>query len=377
MKIVVDDKIPFLKGVLESYAEVIYLPGKKISREYVHDAEALLIRTRTNCSETLLEGSSVRFIGTATIGFDHIDTEYCRQRNIAWTNAPGCNSSSVNQYIAAALLKLQKDHGFVLKDKTIGIIGVGNVGSKVEKFARAIGMNVLLNDPPRARKEGASGFVTVNNILNESDIITLHVPLNVSGEDATYHLINEDLMGKLNRKIWIFNSSRGEVCDSSVLKRALKEGLFCGAVIDVWENEPDIDLELLTQTYIATPHIAGYSTDGKANGTAMVVNSLSRFFKLPLTDWYPDDIPTPENPLIEINCKGKDHAEILREAVIHSYDIAFDDANLRSSPSDFEKLRGDYRLRREFHAYIVKLSGGDDSARKLLEDIGFKVEQEL
>ncbi len=374
MKIVADDKIPFLKGVLEPYAEVIYLPGKNISKESLRNADALLIRTRTKCNESLLEGTSVRFIGTATIGFDHIDAEYCKKNNITWTSAPGCNSSSVHQYIAAALLDLQRARGFILKDKTIGVIGVGNVGSKVANLAKSLGMKVLLNDPPRSRKEGTSGFVTIDTILSESDIITLHVPLNLSGEDATLHLINDDFISKQRKKIWLVNSSRGEVADTPALKRALQSGLISGAVIDVWENEPDIDPELLKAASIGTPHIAGYSTDGKANGTAMVVNSLSRFFKLPLTSWYPVNIPAPENQLIEIDCAGKNEIEILSEAVEHSYDITVDARNLRNSPSDFEQLRGDYRLRREFSAYTVKLNGCNKTTASLLMAIGFKVE---
>jgi erythronate-4-phosphate dehydrogenase len=287
MKIIADDKIPFLKGVLEPYAEVVYMPGKLITRETLKEADALLTRTRTKCTESLLKGTSIRFIGTATIGFDHIDTKYCEKQKIKWTNAPGCNSSSVQQYIASALLKLAHDHRYSLKDKTIGIVGVGNVGTKIEKIARALGMNVLLNDPPRARLEGERNFVMLGNILYNSDIITVHVPLNFVGEDKTYHLFNEKSFKKMKKGAWFFNSSRGEVTETSAIKKALGSGKLGGAVIDVWENEPDIDLELMTKAFIATPHIAGYSTDGKANGTAIVVNSLSKYFDLPLKNWYP------------------------------------------------------------------------------------------
>jgi erythronate-4-phosphate dehydrogenase len=373
MKIVADDKIPFLKGVLEPYAEVVYLPGKKIDREVLKDADALLIRTRTKCTENLLKGTSVKFIGTATIGFDHIDTIYCDKNEITWTNAPGCNSSSVQQYITAALLKLSFDHKFSLKDKTIGIIGVGNVGSKIEKVARILEMKVLLNDPPRARREGESGFVNLGNILYNSDIITIHVPLNIVGEDKTYHLFNERNFKKMKRGVWFFNSSRGEVTETSALKKAILYGKLGGAVIDVWENEPDIDLELMAATFIATPHIAGYSTDGKANGTAMVVNSLSGYFNLPLKSWYPEAVPEPASPEIVIDCKGKSDEEILRYAVTHTYDIAGDDFKLRFSPSDFEKQRGDYPLRREFLAYRIALKGGSKKVHKMLEGLGFYV----
>jgi erythronate-4-phosphate dehydrogenase len=278
MKIVADDKIPFLRGALEPFAEVVYLPGKQISQDDLKDADALLIRTRTKCTESLLEGTKIKFIGTATIGFDHIDTDYCESRKITWTNAPGCNSSSVQQYIAAALLKISSSDKFTLKDKTLGIVGVGNVGSKVEKLARCIGMNILLNDPPRARVEGSTNFHSLDTVLSESDIVTVHVPLNLTGEDFTFNLFNEEIFSKLRQGAWFINSSRGEVADTQSLKQVLLEGILKGAVIDVWENEPDIDRDLMKLALIATPHIAGYSTDGKANGTAMVVNSLAKFF---------------------------------------------------------------------------------------------------
>jgi len=372
MKIVADDKIPFLKGVLEPFAEVIYLPGKQISNDILKNADALLIRTRTKCTETLLEGTSVKFIGTATIGFDHIDLQYCHKKKIAWTNAPGCNSSSVQQYIASALLRLSSENQFRLSDKTLGIIGVGNVGSKVEKFARAIGMNVLLNDPPRERAEGKSNFENLDTIISHSDIITLHVPLNVVGDDISYHLFDCDQFKKIRKNTWILNTSRGEVVETNEFKKALNSGRLGGAVIDVWENEPDIDASLMNLSLLSTPHIAGYSTDGKANGTAMIVNSLSRFFSLPLQYWYPDNVPDPVSPSISIDCNGKSEEEIFGEAVNQSYNVCEDSSRFKNSPQDFEKLRGDYPLRREFPSYTVDLKGGSEKIRNMLKTIGFR-----
>ena len=373
MKIVADDKIPFLKGALEPFAEVVYLPGKQISKDDLKEADALLIRTRTKCTESLLEGTKISFIGTATIGFDHIDTQYCESQKIIWTNAPGCNSSSVQQYITAALLKIASADNFNLKDKTLGIIGVGNVGSKVEKLARAIGMNVLLNDPPRERVEGSENFRSLETVLSESDIITVHVPLNLLGEDLTYHLFNEDSFGKIKRGAWFINSSRGEVTDTCSLKQSIEKGIIKGTIIDVWENEPEIDRDLMQMAIIATPHIAGYSTDGKANGTAMVVNSLGKHFRLPFDNWYPGTVPSPASPCISIYCKGKSEEEILREAVNHTYNIDEDNLKLRNSPSDFEKLRGEYPLRREFTSYMVDLKGGTQEVRQILLSIGFRI----
>jgi erythronate-4-phosphate dehydrogenase len=373
MKIVADDKIPFLKGVLEPYAEIKYLPGKQIDRKILTGSDALLIRTRTKCTESLLKGTGVKFIGTATIGFDHIDTRFCDKNRIIWTNAAGCNSSSVQQYMAAALLKMASEFRFSLRGKTIGIVGVGNVGSKVEKFARLMGMNVLLNDPPRARKEGEKNFVNLGTILFESDIVTLHVPLNVVGEDRTYHLFSEKTFKKMKKGAWFINTSRGEVTETNALKKNLDSGKLAGAVIDVWEHEPDIDLDLMSKTFLATPHIAGYSTDGKANGTSIIVNSLCRHFNLPLKGWYPGNVPDPINPVISISCSGKTEEEILREAVFHTYNIDEDNISLRFSPYDFEKQRGDYRLRREFPAYTIKLKVGTKQISKLLKELGFQV----
>jgi erythronate-4-phosphate dehydrogenase len=373
IRIVADDKIPFLKGILEPFARVTYMPGKKIVNEILKDADALLIRSRTKCTESLLKGSGVRFIGTATIGFDHIDIQFCRKYKIKWTNAPGCNSSSVQQYIAAALLKAASEFGFSLKEKTIGIVGVGNVGKKVEKFARIIGMNVLLNDPPRERKEGSKNFVKLNTLLRESDIVTLHVPLNIVGDDKTYNFFDEKALKKMKKGAWLFNTSRGEVVETSALKSMLLSGRMGGAVIDVWENEPDLDLELMGKVFIATPHIAGYSTDGKANGTSMIVNAFSRYFDLPLKGWFPENIPPPDSPVINLDGEGKSDEDIIREAVSLTYDIETDNSNLRSTPYDFENQRGDYPLRREFHAYTVKLKGGSKKVIKMLKDLGFSV----
>jgi erythronate-4-phosphate dehydrogenase len=373
IRIIADDKIPFLKGVLEPYADITYLPGNLIGNEQLKDAEALLTRTRTKCTEDLLRGTKVSFIGTATIGFDHIDTRFCKSHKITWTNAPGCNSSSVQQYIAAALLKMAGDFHFRLRDKTIGIIGVGNVGAKVEKLAKILGMNVLLNDPPRERKEGGKLFVDIETILKDSDIITIHVPLNIVGKDRTYRLINNKSIRKMKKGVWLINTSRGEVAESSALKKALCAGKFGGVVLDVWENEPDIDYDLLDKAFLATPHIAGYSTDGKANGTAMIVNALSKTFDLPVVNWYPEVIPQPHIHEIAINAKNKDPEDVIREAVFLTYNISEDDIKLRFSPSDFEKQRGEYPVRREFPSFTINLIGGTKKIQKMLENMGFRV----
>jgi erythronate-4-phosphate dehydrogenase len=373
LKIVADDKIPFLRGVFEKYADIQYHDGASIDRKTVADCDALVVRTRTKCTKELLSGSGIKYIATATIGFDHIDTAYCNTNSITWTNAPGCNSASVNQYVVAALLKISRDFRLNLSEKTIGIIGVGNVGSKVAASAEALGMKVLLCDPPRERAGDTAGFTGFDTLAGKSDFISLHVPLNIVGEDKTYRMINEKSIKKIKKGAWLLNTSRGEVAETSALKKALDNGRLAGAVIDVWEHEPDLDHELMHRTFISTPHIAGYSTDGKANGTSMVVNDLARFFSLPLENWYPAGVPEPVQPEIEISCKGKTPFDIVGEAVERSYNIGEDDMRLRFSPSEFEKQRGAYPLRREFPAYSVKLSGAAGEAKKILKALGFRV----
>jgi len=375
IKIIADNKIPLLKGVLESCADIVYLPPSDIIKENIEDADALMIRTRTKCNASLLDGTNVKFIATATIGFDHIDTSYCESRNITWMNAPGCNSSSVMQYMASALLTTAKLKKIELPEKTIGIVGVGNVGSKVARLAEALGMKLLLNDPPRERKEGKEKFVSLEELMGRSDIITFHVPLIKEGIDKTFHLADEAFFKKLNGAKIFLNTSRGEVVDSSAIKKAIGEKIVSAAALDVWENEPNIDGELLKTVDIATPHIAGYSADGKANGTAICVNGLSSFFQLGIEDkWYPSAVPSPpnSNELI-LECKGKSDQEIIYEAVIQTYNVSGDDNKLRDSINTFEKQRNEYPIRREFQYYRVNLKNGNQKVKTALAKLGFNL----
>ncbi len=373
IRIIADNKIPFLKGVLEPWASVEYLPGSQIDRNAAMQADAFLVRTRTKCNADLLSGTPVKFIGTATIGFDHIDTRWCEENNIRWTNAPGCNSSSVMQYIASALMQLSFESELSLSRLTLGIVGVGNVGSKVMKLAQNLGMKVLLNDPPRQRKENNEIFVDLDQVLAKSDIVTLHVPLNKGGIDNTFHLFDGNAFNRMKEGAWLINSSRGEVVDTDAVKEALAEDKLAGVVLDVWEKEPEIDISLMHMAFIATPHIAGYSTDGKAKGTSMVVNELCRFFDIPLKDWFPAVVPEPEEPLLVIDCYGKSTEEIARRAVFHSYNIMEDDVRLRFDPSRFEMIRGNYPLRREFPTYSVDLRDCSEKARTLVSSLGFRL----
>jgi len=375
MKIVVDDKIPYIHGAFEQVAEVIYLPGNKTTPEVVKDADAIITRTRTICNKQLLEGSRVKFIATATIGYDHIDTEYCESAGINWTNAPGCNAESVNQYIASALFSLSMKNRTNLDGKTIGIVGVGQVGSRVAKTCETIGMKVLLNDPPRERVERSGIFTNLKTIQQEADIITFHVPLNMIGKDATFHLVNIEFLNGLKKKPLLINSCRGEVFETDAVKKAYKLKTISGLIIDCWENEPEIDIELLNMVDNGTPHIAGYSKEGKANGTKMSVQAVSRFFSLGLDNWQPSGVEPPENPVIEIDGNQRREYSILAEAILSTYNIETDDEALRKNPKDFEKLRGDYPVRREFDSYTLKAKNVERETLLKLEKLGFKIEK--
>jgi len=373
MKIIIDDKIPYIRGAFEGVAEVVYLPGSKTTPEIANDADAIVTRTRTICNEKLLAGSSVKFIATATIGYDHIDTDYCDAAGIQWTNAPGCNSKSVEQYIASTLMVLAERKNLQLKDLCLGVVGVGNVGSKVARVGNLLGMKVLQNDPPRERAEGSDAFVCLKQIMDEADIITLHVPLNMKGEDATFHLGNEAFFSGLKKNPVIINSCRGEVVNTQAVKTALKNNQISGFVCDCWENEPDIDLELLAMTEIATPHIAGYSKDGKATGTEMSVHAISKHFDLGLENWHPSGVELPEKPVFELDGTGLSEQEIVAKAILFTYDIRNDDQDFRKDPSKFEQLRGDYPTRREFPAFTIVPKNVSKETLEVLQKLGFNI----
>lgn len=336
MKVIVDNKIPYIKGNIEKIAdEVVYLPGNAFTKEEVMDADALIVRTRTLCNKELLEGSRVKFIATATIGFDHIDTAYCREAGIEWTNCPGCNAGSVEQYVHASLLLLKHRKGLELENATLGIVGVGHVGKRVQRMAEALGMRVLLNDPPR-EDNGEAGFVSLQTIAEESDVITFHTPLNREGKYRTFHLADASFFRSLGRTPYIINSSRGEVVDAIALLEALETGKVKDAVIDTWENEPDISLVLLRKVFVGTPHIAGYSADGKANATRMSLEALCRFFG-----------KTAEFSIVPPALSERIYSENPEEAYLEVYNPEEDSARLKENPEKFEWLRGNYPLRRE------------------------------
>lgn len=316
MKIVIDDKIPYIRGVFDHHADVFYLPPCEITPAAVATADALIIRTRTRCDATLLRDSKVRLIATATIGFDHIDTHYCHTHAIEVATAAGCNARAVAQWVFAALRHTGPNQG------TIGVIGVGNVGTQVCAMAEQYDYNTLKCDPPRAAAEGHNQFVTLGHLLENSDIVTLHVPLN----DLTREMADTLFFEKIKRGATFINSSRGEVVHQPTLLAAILNGTLSHVALDVWANEPNIDPNLLHATNIATPHIAGYSARGKAQGTQMVVRTVAKHFNIKeLLNWSPNITCTPENP--------------------EDYNIIADDAQLRANPSLFETLRSKYKYR--------------------------------
>lgn len=368
MRIIADNTVPYLKGILEPVADVSYLDSKDFTPDNVRDADALIVRSIDKCTRQLLEGSRVRLITTATIGFDHIDTHYCDEAGVIWENAPGCNAASVGQYVLSSLIhtSLQQDES--LEGKTIGIVGVGHVGSIVEKLCEAMGMRILRNDPPRAEREGMERFVSLDTIAEEADIITLHVPLTQEGEHPTYHLADTAFFGKLKRKPWFINSCRGAVCDTQALLQAKQAGLVSDLIIDCWENEPDIDRTLLAKATIATPHIAGFSADGKANGTRMCLEQIERHLGLRIEKIGEVIPPAPTDERIDLD-RFQEHR--IEQAILATFNPATIDRALRESPGRFEWFRSHYAHPREFKAYQILHARPEEYEK--LDKLGFIV----
>lgn len=368
MKIIADKNIPFLKNIVENYGNVTYLSGKGFTRESIKDADVLIVRTVTHFGQSILEGSNVKLICSATIGFDHIDTHYCDEHGIKWTNAPGCNSSSVQQYIVSSLIRIAQQKDFDLKDKTIGIVGVGNVGKKVAEACRILGMKVLLNDPPRQRSEKQNVFVDLNTIKQEADIITFHTPLSKESIDKTYHLADNSFFESLQKQPIIINSARGGIIDTDSIKDAIKDGKISGAIIDCWEKEPNIDLEYMNLVDIATPHIAGYSADGKANATIMSLKSIADFYNLSMSPIDDIKIPIPDHTTIDLADFSENR---IYESILTTYDPLQDQDKLISAPSLFASHRENYPLRREYTIYNIKNGNAEENI--LLRSLGFNL----
>ena len=368
MRIIADNTIPYLQGIAEPVADVIYLDSKSFTPERVKEADVLIVRSIDKCTPALLEGSQVKLITTATIGFDHIDTRYCEQNGIVWKNAPGCNAASVAQYVLANLVTLSLRTGSPLRGKTIGIVGVGHVGRIVENHCQAMGMRVLRNDPPRAAVEGAEGFVSLEQIAEEADVITLHVPFTKEGDYPTYHLANTHFLQQLAKQPWLFNSCRGAVHDTEALLAAKRVGKVSELVLDCWENEPTISRELLAMTTLATPHIAGFSADGKANGTRACLKAIEQFFGVHFERLPQVQPPAPQDPLIDLNQWTTNRIE---QAILHTFSPERVDQTLRADPAGFEWQRNHYAHPREFSAYQVLHATAEEA--KCLRQLGFRL----
>lgn len=341
MKIVADKNIPFLEGVFENYAEVVYVDGKEIEKGDIIDADALIIRTRTKCNKDLLDGTKVKIISTATIGTDHIDIDYCRENGIVVYNAQGCNAGGVMQYVFSALYGVAARKAIKLDGYKFGIIGVGHVGSKVEEMARHLGFEVLLCDPPRAEAEGGDKFCSLDTLLANAQIITMHTPL----DETTRNMADFDFFSKVRPGTIFINASRGEVVNDEALLDALPK--LGAVIIDTWNNEPNINEELMEKADIATPHIAGYSFRGKQNGTASAVRAVARRFGIvQLYDYYPNCSLDIEQQPLKVDLVGKSQGQIA-SIFQYSYPVFTDDFMFRMRPDNFEKMRSEYSYRRE------------------------------
>lgn len=377
MNLVVDENIPYGREAFGTFGSVKRAPGRSITQDMLANADALIVRSITKVNESLLEGTPVRFVGTCTIGEDHVDKHYLAERGIAFSSAPGCNANSVAEYVVTSLLHLAGKYGFDLSSKRLGIVGVGNVGSKVYRKATALGMPCVLNDPPLAEKTGDAIYRPLCEIRG-CDIVTFHTPLNRGGDHPTWHLADRAFLQSLRPGTLVFNTSRGAVVDNAALLEALHTRHIRAAVLDVWENEPTPDMGLLNVTDIATPHIAGYSFDGKVNGTRQVYEALCAFLgTAPVWDPRPL-LPPPLVPDIIIDPGMRD---AVARAALQVYDLPGDDARMRGicdvagdhRGAYFDRLRKEYPIRREFFNTRIRLMRPDECLARVFSGIGFTV----
>jgi erythronate-4-phosphate dehydrogenase len=379
MIVVIDSKNPFLAAVLTPLCEIRVLPTAQIDRAHLQDADAVIVRSETHVDAGLLDGTRVGFVGTATIGTDHVDMQYLGHRGIGFASAPGSNANSVSEYVAAALLVAAGRTGRILRGSTIGIVGAGNVGSKVARVASALGMRVVLNDPPLGRSTADARYRPLDELM-DADVVSLHVPLTREGQDATHHLWDAARIGKMKKGSILLNTSRGGVVDTPGLHGALLHGHLSAAVLDVWEHEPGIDVGLLGHVLIGTPHIAGYSLDGKINAARMMYDALIRHFGLAVPWRGPADVPSAGPGEVALHAGGSEQ-EIVRGVVTRCYDIEQDDAQLRVtamlSPEHraqaFRALRSGYPIRREFAATTVRCDDARSGVAQTLRDLGFPI----
>lgn len=377
MQIIADENIPLVELAFANLGEVRTVAGRDLSHADLGEAEILLVRSVTSVNEKLLANSAIRFVGTATIGLDHIDLAYLHHRGIGFASAPGCNATAAAEYVISALLVIAERQGFNLADKTVGIIGCGNVGSRVLKKLTALNINCLVYDPPQQAQRGEFDYVDLEMVLT-ADIITLHVPLKKNGRYPTYHLISEPVLKKLSPQVVLINTSRGAIIDETALLNGLAIHPKMTVILDVWKNEPDINPLLLQRAALGTPHIAGYSLDGKVRGTEMLYAAVCHYFqKSPVWQSQPS-LPPPPLTRLAFSNQIDDNTAIYT-AVMACYDIRRDDAALRRLEQAiqpeifFDSLRKYYPIRREFDCVAIELPTEKSQLAKQLTGLGFQV----
>lgn len=374
MKILIDENMPYAEQLFSQLGEVVLKSGRTLTADDLVDVDALMIRSVTKVNADLLsKANQLKFVGTATAGMDHVDQGLLRERGVFFTAAPGCNKVGVAEYAFSVMMVLAQQHGFSVFDKTVGIIGAGQVGSYLQQCLEGIGIKVLINDPPKQEAGDLRQFTPLDELLSQADIITLHTPITRDGAYPTQHLIGESVLNKLRGDQILINAARGPVVDNSALKERLKRNDGFIAALDVFEFEPEVDMELLPLLAFATPHVAGYGLEGKARGTTMIFNSYCEFLNNELRAHASDLLPTAPVPKLVLDRDWD-------EATLHNitqlvYDVRKDDALFRreiSQPGAFDLMRKNYWDRREYSAVTLV---GDNSCRlSPLEKLGFQVE---
>ncbi|WP_394251734.1 4-phosphoerythronate dehydrogenase [Vibrio profundi] len=377
MKILIDENMPYAEQLFSQLGEVELKSGRTLTADDLVDVDALMIRSVTKVNEQLIsKANKLKFVGTATAGIDHVDQALLKERGIFFTAAPGCNKVGVAEYAFSAMMILAQQHGFSVFDKTIGIVGAGQVGSYLAKCLEGIGIKVLLNDPLKQAEGDTREFTELPVLLKEADIITLHTPITKDGEHPTHHLINADVLESLRSEQILINAARGPIVDNEALKqRLLKDDGFIAA-LDVFEFEPEVDMELLPLLAFATPHVAGYGLEGKARGTTMIFNSYCEFLGDDKRAQASELLPIAPVPQVKLD-------RAWDEATLHNltqliYDVRKDDALFRrniATPGSFDKMRKEYWDRREYSA--IELSGDESCNLAPLAKLGFMVKPTL
>lgn len=379
MLIVADENIPLLDAFFAGFGEIRRLPGRAIDAQAVRDADVLLVRSVTRVDRALLDGSSVRFVGTCTIGTDHLDLDYFEQNAIDWSSAPGCNARGVVDYVLGSLLTLAEIEGVELSSRTYGVVGAGEVGGRLVEVLRGLGWKVLVCDPPRQAVEGGD-FVSLEQVLKECDVISLHTPLSKTGERPTWHLFDHERLNRLRPGAWLINASRGAVVDNNALREVLLEREDLQAVLDVWEGEPQVDIALAELCVLATPHIAGYSLDGKQRGTAQIYAAYCAVRGEEPRVVLADLLPEPWLADVTLNA-ATDPDWALAMLCRGVYDPRRDDADFRRSlvvsgeeqRLAFDVLRKQYPARREVDGLRVRIDGESPALRRIVQALGAQV----